>query len=174
MEVGFTFSREDYLHFVEFWAKRNRRSQLRRTARVFCLLFAGYVALFLLTHMPTAFAVGVAAFLATICTGLMHAMQRRRMRRVQEHSLGERTTRIGPEGVFGKFPRFEILNYWPGITEIAENENYLFFFTGGSNAHVVPKRAFATAEGLEQFREAANSYWKASRGRGSSEFGGGR
>lgn len=163
MEVIFTFSREDYLHFVEFWAKRNRRRHLRRTVRVFFLLFAGYVVLFLLCNMPTALAVGLGAFLAAICTAFLHWTRRRRINRVQERSLGERTTRIGPDGVFGRFSNFEILNYWKGITEIAEDENYLFYFTSASNAHVVPKRAFATADGLEKFREAANSYWKSSR-----------
>jgi len=163
MEVIFTFSREDYQHYVEFWAKRNRRAQLRRTVRIFFLLFAGYVALFLLCQMSVVFAVGLGAFLAAICTAMFHWMLKRRMRRVQEHHLGERTTRIGPEGVFGKFSRAEILNHWAGITEIAEDENYVFLFTGGSNAHVVPKRAFATADALEQFRAAANSYWKSSR-----------
>ena len=163
MEVVFTFSREDYLHYVEFWAKRNRRTRLRRAVRIFFLLFAGYVALFLLCQMPVVFAVGLGGFLAAICAVMFHWMLKRRMRRVQERVLGQRTTRIGPEGVFGKFPQFEILNYWQGITEIAEDENYIFLFTGGSNAHVVPKRAFANADALKQFREAANSYWKSSR-----------
>ncbi len=163
MGVTFTFSREDYLHYVDFWAKRHRRTQLRRTIRLFCLLFAGYVALFLLSNMPVGFAAGLGAFLATVSVSLVHWMQRRRMRRVRESALGERTTRIGPEGIFGRFSHFEVLNRWQGITEIAEDENYFFFFTSGSNAHVVPKRAFATADGPKQFREAANSYWKSGR-----------
>ena len=163
MEVTFTFSREDYLHYVDFWAKRHLRAQLRRTIRVFLLLFAGYVALFLLSNMPAGFAIGLGAFLATVCVSLIHWMQRRRMRRGRKSALGERTTRIGPDGIFGKFSHFEILNHWQGITEIAEDENYFFFFTSGSNAHVVPKRAFATADGPKQFREAANSYWNSSR-----------
>ena len=85
------------------------------------------------------------------------------MRRVKEDSLGERMTRIGPSGVFGRFPKFEILNYWTSITKIAEDERYFFFFTGGSRAHVVPKRAFATAGDLEQFRKVANTYWGSAR-----------
>jgi hypothetical protein len=163
MEVRFTFSREDYLHYVDFWAKRHRRAQRRSTIRVFFLLFAGYVALSLLSNMPVGFAIALGASLATVSVSLIHWMERRRMRRVRESALGERTTRIGPDGIFGKFSHFEILNHWQGITEIAEDENYFFFFTSGSNAHVVPKRAFATADGPKQFREAANSYWKSSR-----------
>lgn len=30
MEVSYSFSREDYQHFVDFLAKRNRRKRLRR------------------------------------------------------------------------------------------------------------------------------------------------
>ena len=130
---------------------------------MFFLLFAGYVALSLLYNMPVGFAIALGAFLATVSVSLIHWMERRRMRRVRESALGGRTTRIGPEGIFGKFSHFEILNHWQGITEIVEDENYFFFFTSGSNAHVVPKRAFATADGPKQFREAANSYWKSSR-----------
>src|SRR5579864_8092120 len=120
MEVRFTFSREDYLHYVDFWAKRHRRAQRRSTIRVFFLLFAGYVALSLLSNMPVGFAIALGAFLATVSVSLIHWMQRRRMRRVRKSALGERTTRIGPEGIFGKFSHFEILNHWQGITEIAE------------------------------------------------------
>ena len=163
MEVKYRFSHEDYLRFIDFWVRRNRRHYARQIVRVFVLLLVGYVALLLLSNVALPFALGLGAILATICTGSLIWVRRQRMRRVREHVLGERTTRIGPEGVFGRFPQFEILNYWKGITDIAEDESYLFFFTGGSRAHVVPKRAFATAGSLEQFRDAANSYWKSSR-----------
>src|SRR5262252_1064708 len=159
MEVTYTFSHEDYLHFIDFWVKLNRRAYLKWTARVFTLLLGGYVVLFLLSNVPVGGAVGLGAFLAAICTGLIYWVRRRHMRRVKENSLGERMTRIGPSGVFGRFPKFEILNYWTGITKIAEDEGYFCLFTGGSRAHVVPKRAFATAGDLEQFREALNAYW---------------
>ena len=116
-----------------------------------------------MSNLATIYAVALAAILATISGSGVYWLQQRHMRRVREQVLGERTTRIGPEGVFGRFPEFEVLNYWKGISEIAEDESYLYFFTGGSRAHVVPKRAFATASELEQFREVANSYWKSGR-----------
>lgn len=166
MELTYTFSHEDYLHFIDFWLKLNRQVYLRQTARLFFLLLASYVALFLLTGMPAGFAIGTGTVLATICTGLVHWQRRRRMRRVREHSIGERMTKIGPDGIFGRFPEFEILNYWKGISRISEDEGYFFFFTGGARAHVVPKRAFASAGSLEKFREAANTYWTASRSQG--------
>ena len=163
MEVTYTFSHEDCLHFIDFWIRRNRRFYIRQIVRVFVLFFTGYVVLLLLSNVALAFALGLGAILATICTGSLIWVRRRRMRRVREHLLGDRITRIGPDGVFGRFPQFEILNYWKGITEIAEDDRYLFFFTGRSRAHVVPKRAFATAGSLEQFRDAANSHWRSSR-----------
>lgn len=166
IEVTYTFSHDDYLHFIDFWLQLNRRLYVRQTARVFFLLLAGYVALFLLAQMPVGFAIGLSTFLAIVCTGLIHLARRRRMRRVKEHSLGERTTRISPDGIFGRFPEFEILNYWKGISRIEENENYLFFFTGGARAHVVPKRAFANADDQKQFRDAASAYWTATRSQG--------
>jgi len=163
MEVTFTFTREDYLHFIEFWARRNRPKYLRRAFREVCILGGLYVVLFLLVGMPDALALGLAVFLAISCTVFLGWKRKRRMQRVPQRILGARMTRIGPDGLFGRFPRREVLSYWSGITEIAEDEDYLFFFTGPSNAYVVPKRAFASAADLAQFRDAANSYWNAGR-----------
>ena len=164
LEVTFTFSREDYLHFIEFRAQRDRPKYLRRAFREVCILGGLYVVLFLLIRMPDVLAIGLAAFLAICCTVFLDWKRTRRMRRVPEHILGERLMRIGPDGLFGRFPRREVLSYWSGIQEIAEDEGYLFFFTGPSNAYVIPKRAFETAADLAQFRDAANSYWNAGRG----------
>lgn len=164
IEVTYTFSHEDYLHFIDFWVKRNRRRYIRRIIRTSLTLWLGYLALFLMSNFATVHAAVLAAILATISSGAVFWVQRRHRRRVREDVLGERATRIGPEGIFGRFPHFEVLNYWKGISEIAEDNGYFFFFTGGSRAHVVPKRAFASASDLEHFREAATAYWKSNRG----------
>ena len=163
MEVTFTFTRDDYSHYIDFWAKRNRKVYLRRNLRRFGALLAGYVVLFLLSNMPTAFAIGFGVFLAAFCIMLLHWLKRRRIRRVRESSLGERTKKIGPEGVFGRYPKFELLSYWDGITDIAEDERCFFFVIEASNAHVVPKRVFASASALEQFRADSYTYWQYSR-----------
>lgn len=162
-EVTYTFSHEDYLHFIDFWTKRNRRKYIWQIIRVFLLLLAGYIVLLLLSNVAAVYSVVLGTVMATITgAGLLWA-RRRRMRRVREKVLGERMTRVGPDGIFGRFPQFEVLNYWKGISEIAEDDGYLYLFTGGSRAHVVPKRAFVSATDLEQFCEAARSYWKSSR-----------
>lgn len=85
------------------------------------------------------------------------------MKRVREEWFGERTTRIGPDGVFGRFAHSETLSYWEGIRDLAESDGYFFLFTSGSNAHIVPKRAFASRGDIEQFREAARTYWQLNR-----------
>ena len=162
-EVAFTFSREDYLHFIEFWAQRERPKHLRRAFREVCILGGLYLVLFLLIRMPDMLAVGLAALLAICCTAFLDWKRKRRMRRVPERILGARMARIGPDGLFGRFPRREVLTYWKAITEITEDQDYLFFFTGPSNAYVIPKRAFASAADLDRFRESANSYWSAGR-----------
>jgi uncharacterized protein len=163
MEGTFTFTREDYRHYIDFWTDRNRTSLLRRNARLFGLLFAGYVVLFLLSNVPAAWAVGSGAFLAVVCIALFHWLRQRRLRKVRKDLLGERTVRITTDGVFGRYPKFEILNYWNGISDIAEDESFFFFFTAGSTAHVVPKRVFADTSEVEQFRADAYTYWQPSR-----------
>jgi len=163
MEVTFTFSREDYLHYIDFWARRNRRKRLRREAQEFCIVGLLFLCLFLLEKMQTAVAVGLAILVAIICVGVIHWQRRRWMRRVRPDFIGERTGRMGPDGVFGRSPHGEILSYWSGITEIAEDERYIFFFTNRSRAHIFPKRAFASEADLTQFRDSAKSYWSANR-----------
>jgi len=132
-------------------------------AQRFGLLLGAYLVLFLLSHLPVRFAVVSALFLAAFCTWFLRRAQLRRFRRVRQDVLGERTTRIGPEGIFGQYHTYQILNYWQGITEIGEDDEYLFFFTSETRAHVVPKRAFTSTGGVEQFRDTAESYWISSR-----------
>jgi YcxB-like protein len=163
IEITFSFSREDYLHFIDFWLKRNRRVHGRWMAQRFGLLLGAYLVLFLLLHLPVRFAVASSVFLAAFGTWFLRRAQLRRFRRVRQDVLGERTTRIGPEGIFGQYPTYQILNYWQGITEIGQDDEYLFFFTSETRAHVVPKRAFTNSGGVEQFRDAAKSYWISSR-----------
>ena len=163
IELTFTFSREDYLHFVGFWLKRNKETYIRYDFQKFCLFLGGYLILFLLLKLPTWFAAALAAFLAGICTAYLYWARNRRLRRVPDKVLGERLARIGPEGIFGRFPLREVLSYWKGVTDIAEDDDYLFFFTGRWNAHVIPKRAFQSPEELEQFRISAKSYWASGR-----------
>jgi len=164
MEVVYSFTREDYLHFIRFWFRRNRGRHIRQIVRLFILLIVGYIAVFLMWNLALGLVLELSTELAIICTGVVYGAQRLRMRRIQENVLGDRTTRIGPEGIFGRFPQFEILNHWKGIREVAEDEGYVFFYTDETRAHVVPKRAFASLNDLDQFREAANSYWKSNRG----------
>jgi len=88
MEVTFTFSREDYLHFIEFWARRNRRKRIRRAAGEFCIVGGLFVCMFLLEKLQIAFALGMGTFLALICIGLIQWQRGRWMRRVPDGLLG--------------------------------------------------------------------------------------
>ena len=70
---------------------------------------------------------------------------------------------ISADGLFGRYSTQEILTYWPAVTEMTEDDDYLFFFTASNGVNVIPKRAFADASSLEQFKEAAKSFWSSSR-----------
>lgn len=158
IEVAYAFSRDDYRHFIKFWFKRNRRRYIVQMVRLFVLLVVGYIALFLMWNLALGLILELSTEFAIICTGVVFGAQWIRMQRIQENAIGERTTRIGPEGIFGRFPHFEILSYWKGIREVAEDENYFFLYTDETRAHVVPKRTFASVTDLDQFREAVTSY----------------
>ena len=158
VEVSFTFSREDYLHYVDFWLKRRRRSHQKWLLQRFGLALGASLVLFLLLNpQAVGLAVALALLLAVSTTWSLRRRQLRRYKHVRQEFLGERTTRISAEGLFGRYSLQEILTYWLAVTEMTEDDNYLFFFTASNGVNVVPKRAFPDANSLEQFREAAKS-----------------
>ena len=46
-------------------------------------------------------------------------------------------------------------NLWPGIYQIVNTADYIYIFTSLHTAHIIPKRAFANAEAVQQFYERA-------------------
>src|SRR5215467_1156564 len=99
MEVTFSFTREDYLHYIDYWLKRNRRAHRRWLLQRSGLLFGALLILSLSWNVPAAVAVGVALLCAGFATWSLRRNQVRRYRRMREDVLGARTVRIGPEGV---------------------------------------------------------------------------
>jgi hypothetical protein len=164
IEVSFAFTREDYLHYVDFWLKRRRRPHQRWLLQRFGLALGASLILFLvLNPHAVGLAVVLALFLAVSTTWSLRRRHLRRYKRVREEVLGQRMTRISADGLFGRYSVQEILTYWPAVTEMTEDDDYLFIFTSSNGVNVIPKRAFADAPSLEQFREAAKSFWNASR-----------
>lgn len=52
----------------------------------------------------------------------------------------------------------EMHNDWSGIERVLENDRYIFIYVSGSQAHPIPKRAFATQDEARTFFETAKAY----------------
>lgn len=72
--------------------------------------------------------------------------------------IGNHFIAIGPEGVRERSPVGESTTAWMGIERIEENEHYLFLYTGPLQAHVIPKRAFASGQEADAFFQLAQTY----------------
>lgn len=49
-------------------------------------------------------------------------------------------------------------NAWSGIERVLENDRHIFIYLSGSQAHVIPKRAFESQEEARTFFETAKAY----------------
>jgi len=72
--------------------------------------------------------------------------------------LGSHTIIISEEGLQEITEVSESRSIWSGIERIEENEEYIFVYIGAYQAHVIPKRDFASKEDAKEFAEQARLY----------------
>ena len=72
--------------------------------------------------------------------------------------LGEHTITLSPDALFERTAVNDSKAKWSGIFRIDTTPNHIFIFTQPNAAHVIPRRAFPTAEAAEQFYSTARAY----------------
>jgi len=65
---------------------------------------------------------------------------------------------VKEEGLAIQTPMGEGSLDWAHVNEVAENEDFIFLFTGGINAFIIPKRGFETGENAARAVEAMRDY----------------
>ncbi len=75
--------------------------------------------------------------------------------------LGEHTVALAPEALHERTAVNDSKASWSGIFRIDATRTHLFIFTQPNAAHVIPRRAFPTAEAAEQFLSTARAYHSA-------------
>ena len=75
--------------------------------------------------------------------------------------LGEHTITLSPEALFERTTVNDSKTKWSGIFRIDATPKHIFIFTQPNAAHVIPRRAFPTAEAAEQFFSTARAYHEA-------------
>jgi hypothetical protein len=65
---------------------------------------------------------------------------------------------ISPEGITDASELRQSSTAWRGVERIARNGDYAFVYVSAFSAIIVPRRAFASSTGFEEFVRAASSY----------------
>jgi hypothetical protein len=174
MEIEYQITPEDLFAFQ--W-RAAYRSKIGKRAR-FHLYFYLFLALFLLAILPAIGADGVFFSVSRISfafllitfpvmaglTWLLDKWQTRRVIRtlVREEkadrgSLGRHKVVLSDAGVYEETDIGENRTTWSGVDRVEQNDAYIFLYTLPHNAHVIPKRAFATSGEAAAFYEFARS-----------------
>lgn len=112
----------------------------------------------------------VYSLMGAVITGLVIYIcsdwfMRRGVRKMLLHSkgiLGEHRIEINSEGLQEKTDVNEGFHHWKGIFSVEENDDYIYVFLTGSEAHIIPKNSFASDEEVKEFFRQAYTFWRES------------
>lgn len=76
----------------------------------------------------------------------------------QKGMFTDTTITVKPEHLAIKTPKGEGTLDWGHVREVAESEGYIFLFTGGVNAFIIPKRGFVDDDACESALEAIRNH----------------
>ena len=157
----FTLTGEDYEAYLRYFYQHTRAGR-RHTKR----LYAFGVALFLLfvgfeydhpkfgVSNPAYFAAYLMISAALLGGAYWYCIKRlwpviaqgAVKRSPQKGMFTDTTVTVREDGLAIKTPMGEGRLDWGHVNEVTENEGYIFLFTGGINAFIIPKRGFGHLE----------------------------
>jgi hypothetical protein len=97
----------------------------------------------------------VAFFVLFLVLGVLNAIV---LARHTSGVIGPHEVQLLPEGLRDITPVTDSLTRWAAIVRITRRGNYLAFWISPYLAHVVPSRAFASAEAFAAFERLAGAY----------------
>jgi hypothetical protein len=178
MEVEFTQTLEDVLALNQYYLAQSPalRSQQRKVQFVVALLLAGGW-LLLSSVMPLtlwwAVGAGITLYVFVVFVLIYPRSVRRRSLRLAERMYAEgrnasllrrRRFTITPETITVATDISVSTYKWLAIEKIIIEQPYAYFFVGAVQAHVLPKRAFATVEAFLEYVETARRYHREAAG----------
>jgi hypothetical protein len=170
--LTFTQTEEDLWRF--FWYHLNHERSRR-------LLVWGYYPVFVLAIAYCVYTLGISfaeglALSPTIplttgaVGGLLAAvgyppflrwLLRKRARRHAQQmvgAVGERTYEVSPTGIFWDWGSGQANQKWISLHRVASTPEYIYLYQGRNQAHIFPRRAFASPEAAEGFLKAATQW----------------
>ncbi len=172
IEVAFTLELNDCMAFYDLnqaEQKQAKRSSSGWAPLVFFLLIASIALAVPLLKRESAswneivMGAGAGLFIATYLFGrpLFRQMVRRSLRHDPNLFLPHRVV-LTPDAVESSAGPSTTRTLWEGVVKVVAKKEHLFIFTGKRAAIVVPYRAFASDESLDEFIDAARHYFRAS------------
>jgi len=102
-----------------------------------------------------------------ICVLSQRILERWLMRRVirkqvaderpQRGQLGRHTLSLSEDGLIERTAVGESRTAWTGVDRVEQDRAYIFIYTSAAAAHVIPKRAFRSAEEAERFYQLSRA-----------------
>ena len=166
MEVDYEITREDLYAFQ--WRAAFQSPRGRRARRVAYLLWL--IAILLLAIIPAIGPHGIAwsqvslrfivtslaiAYLLQWCLDrwlLRHVIrQMLKDERPDRGQLGRHRLVLDEEGLTETTAVGQSRTRWAGVDRVEQSDDYIYIYTSPAAAHVVPRRAFSSAEAAEAF-----------------------
>jgi hypothetical protein len=166
MDVSYKLSQEDFLRGVRF---AQRRSPVLRRIRYSTIVIGALIPTIAaqlcwgnLTY-TLLMVLGMLALLSVVTFGAVMYSANLRYKNLDE-AMRQATMDIRPEclTVYNEAIRTQMT--WGQIQGIHQDNDYFFLMFNRVNVFIVPKRAFATSDQVEEFWSLANLYWQHSRG----------
>ena len=172
MEVDYEITRDDLFAF-QWRAVFTSPKAVRRTRWTYAfwlvpiVLFAAVPAIgpdgFVLSRISLTFI----AIAFAICVLSQRILERWLMRRVirrqvaderpQRGQLGRHTLSLSEDGLIERTAVGESRTAWTGVDRVEQDRAYIFIYTSAAAAHVIPKRAFRSAEEAERFYQLSRA-----------------
>jgi hypothetical protein len=173
MRVDFDFGRQDLEQFNRFHMRHSPTARSVRRWGYWACPAAALVPLVVFRQHGLAPMLGGALAAALVSWALIAAYWRFGVGYVIRRScnegdgrglFGPHSLELTPEGIHETTAVSTSTYAWTGIERIADDDSHLYLYVSPTSAYVVPKRAFASAEGARTFLAQASAYRHASRG----------
>lgn len=170
MEIETDITRADLIKLNLFLLPREKSNRV-----TVAVLAAGIFIYLLISKQPNslsslgvaagaAIGGGVAGLLAGFLISLLFITLTSNMK---NGVLGRHTYRLTEEGLHESTAANEGLQKWHGIQTVGKSKSFIFLRINGYLFHLIPRRAFGTAQEFESFWAKARDYWK----KGTEGFG---
>ncbi len=165
MEVRFVLTQADLWNFTKYGLRRGRLVVLLALIVVLISLLS------LLSPVTgstdSSFFLSLALLFVFLFAVLFFALRAMRLRAARRSSLlGEHVITISPESFRHKTQLSDATISWRMIKAVRQDQHNIYFVVDSNvlMAHVIPKRAFQSAQAAEAFFGWAQSYWMSGQG----------